>query len=195
MSLSHRTRTATATTSHSSLSGPPSASRSLSESLLGEGGQEEEYARPPSPGLPLHRETSGMSNLELHESGSAASQRRHGGPASTSSGTASYGANGMLDDLNEKDYLLDRPDNGLANGRRRDDNGKEKEKWSKLIPEDLLGGRANARHSARQRRSGLSGVVSVLLSAFSVDLADSVYLFYVSRVAMLCSMQYLLVKS
>lgn len=154
MSLSHRTRTATAT-SLSSNSGAPSTSRSLSESLLGES---EPYARPPSPGLPLHRETA-MSNLELHESGTASQRRRGiGGASNGGPGTTPYGANGGYEDVqDEKDYLLDRSDKELDTRRR--DNGKEKEKWSKLIPEDLLGGRAHAKQPARQRRSGLFGVV------------------------------------
>lgn len=43
-------------------------------------------------------------------------------------------------------------------------NNKEKEKWSKLIPEDLIGGSSASRSrrpGSRQRRSGFGGVVSL----------------------------------
>lgn len=100
-----------------------------------------------------------MSKLELHESGSGSQRRRGAGAGATANGGP--GTSLFEDSHDEKDYLLDRSDKELDTRRREDVNGKEKEKWSRLIPEDLLGGRAQSRQPARQRRSGLLGVVRI----------------------------------
>lgn len=158
MTLNLRSRSSNSNIGNSSSN---NETRSFGEELLGE---QLEGRRPPSPGLPLHRDTSNngrMSNLELHESN--AQQRRRGGPAAMNSGTGTgtyaedVAANG---DSNEKDYLMDRPDDDEEDSKKRLAGDKEKDKWSKLIPEDLLGGRTKPKQQLnRSRGVGIDAAV------------------------------------
>jgi hypothetical protein len=141
---------------------------SFTEELLSDGA-----IRPPSPGLPLHRDT-GMSNLELHDTAAGVSSRRRGQTNGAGVGSSSVHTTLAQDDTdyNEKDYLMDRrssEDAGISTASTSKGtpySNKEKEKWSKLIPEDLLGGSSSTRSrrpGARQHRSGFRGVVSCIV--------------------------------
>ena len=149
------------------------AARSIADDLLSD--DTAYIRRPPSPGLPLHRDTA-MSNLELHGSGAGAQQRRRGGAGAGGAGASSApssrpgsgsGTDGSTrgmrayeghdgddnddDDMNEKDYLMDRPALPVSSS--------EKDKWSKLIPEDVGGARRRAGGGPGSRKQGLAGLV------------------------------------
>lgn len=151
-------------------------STSFADELFSDGSASYDQ-RPPSPGLPLHRDP-GMSNLELHDTAAGVSSRRRGNGTAINGGSPAMGTHStsstfVQDDndyTNEKDYLMDR-DHTTRNSpplastsKATLFNTKEKEKWSKLIPEDIIGGSSSLRArrpGSRQRRSGLSGVVSL----------------------------------
>lgn len=147
-------------------------STSIADELLSDGALSQDH-RPPSPGLPLHRDP-GMSNLELHDTAAGVSSRRrgNGNGFGTPSGPAMYPTSTFAQDENEfseKDYLVDRNDGRssppiASTSKSTLFNTKEKEKWSKLIPEDILGGTSSSRSrrpGSRQYRSGFGGVVSL----------------------------------
>lgn len=140
---------------------------SLADELFSDGSLSQEL-RPPSPGLPLHRDP-GMSNLELHDTAAGVSSRRRGnGGAFGGASSLSTTANGdhstfaqEEQDFDEKDYLMDRPDASTSKSTLF--STKEKEKWSKLIPEDIIGGSSSSRTRTRGaglQQSGLKAVVS-----------------------------------
>lgn len=140
--------------------------------LLGFQSDTSSKSRSASGGLPLHRD---MSNLELHES-TAASRRRgvnNDGSAGhrVADGTGTTAVNGAYSSA-EKDYLLDRDPNSLATSKSTssgiDDgyNSKEKDKWSRLIPTELAGGRAAPNSGSQlaakyRRRPGFAYIVSL----------------------------------
>lgn len=152
---------------HSSSNTQGGRTATIADELLSDGSQSQQE-RPPSPGLPLHRD-SGMSNLELHDTAAGVSSRRRGnGGFGNAAATGDYSSFSQEEnDFNEKDYLLDRSDGrGIpvaSTSKNTLFSTKEKEKWSKLIPEDVLGGTSSSRtrsRGGRQQRSGFGGVVS-----------------------------------
>lgn len=130
-----------------------------------------------------------MSNLELHE-GTGSSRRRGIGAAATGANASAsanashatmYPVNGIQgsddedhhrddggklnSDYNEKDYLLDRDPSEALGGGPGLDKEREKEKkdkWSRLIPQDLVKGKRSSGSGTSRvpRRSGFNGVVS-----------------------------------
>lgn len=165
---------------HQQYNRPATSARSASirDELLSDGSLSlQGSGRPPSPGLPLHRDPGGMSNLELHDTASGVSSRRRGhgtgGGGGTLNGSTPYinGNNHDEPDYTEKDYLVDREDNdtrtaasNASTSKNTIYSDKEKEKWSKLIPEDLLGGSSSSSRTRRagttKHRTGLPGIVS-----------------------------------
>jgi hypothetical protein len=137
---------------------------SLADELFSDGSLDQER-RPPSPGLPLHRDP-GMSNLELHDTAAGVSSRRRGNGGGFSTPTTTANGDHLTfaqdeTEFNEKDYLMDRPDANISKSTLF--STKEKEKWAKLIPEDIIGGSSSSRTRARGpglQRSGFKGVVS-----------------------------------
>ena len=134
-------------------------------------GEENGNHRPPSPGLPLHRDTSNTAsrNMELHEGASASASSRRRAPAgsATPSTTAVQPMKGGAieehpDANSEKDYLIDKHDEDKHDEDELEPrtrySEREKEKWSRLIPEDLS--RRTPRHLSAGKSMNVNNVVS-----------------------------------
>jgi hypothetical protein len=108
-----------------------------------------------------------MSNLDIHDSNSSASRRRGGAATTTAAERANmYPVNGVNgdddDDANKKDYLMDTRPHMSQNAYSSD---KEKEKWARLIPQELSGSSSRSSLNKQKNRaidpSTQAGLVSV----------------------------------